>query len=419
MLTQKKSLLCALAGGVSLTLALAACGSDGDGDGPVAGDNVATEAPVTFGMMQQTAGAAAQAVAGQGAEAGVWYVNNKMGGINGHELKLSVCEDDLSPENAVSCANKWVSEDVPVVIDAYSAGIAGAVPALLEAGIPYVGTVAGDATVEVNENPAAYYFTGPLSITAAGIIPMMQSFGVEKSSFVVMDAPSAHTYVDAVLLPFSERGGIDTQVTWVDPATTDFNTVAATVIRQDPDLIGNLALSEDGCTGLIAALRTQGWDKPIYGGSCSHFVEDLPGDQAAGVSVIPRTWLPQSLPHAPAEVQEELEDYNEAIAAVGYEGVTSSRAVYSFTSIVTLAQILNAAGTTDFTAETIAKTIGEVKDFPTFMGPTITCDGQQFPGSPSACANVGIFFTVQEDGSYMPGVPEGYAPLDLDTLLGL
>jgi branched-chain amino acid transport system substrate-binding protein len=419
VLTTKKTLLGALAGGISLSLVLAACGSDGNDETDAEGDDVATGTPVTFGIMTQTAGSAAQEVSGFGREAGEWYVNNQMGGIGGHPLELSVCDDDLSPENAVSCANSWVSEDVPVVIDTYSAGIAGAVPALLEAGIPYVGTVAGDTTVEKNENPAAYYFTGPLTITAAGIIPMMQSLEVDQAAFVVMDAPSAHTYVDAVLLPMAERGGIDVEVTWVDPATTDFSTVAATVINTEPDLVGNLALSEDGCTGLIASLRTQGWDKPIYGGSCSHFADDLPPEQAAGVSIVPRTWLPQAEPHAPAEVQEQIEGYNEAMAAVGHEGVTSSRAVYTFTSIVTLAQILNEAGVTDFTSANIAKAVGEVKDFPSFMGPVITCDGAQFPGSPSACADQGIFFTVQEDGSYMPGDPDGFVQLDLDTLLGL
>lgn len=406
----------ALGGAVSLALTFAACGSNEKASAPE-GSNVATASPVKFGIMSQTAGSFAQEVAGFGRDAALHYINNELGGFNGHKLELSVCADDMTPENAVSCGSKWVEEGVPVVLDTYSGGIGGAVPALQEAGIPYAGTVSGNTSVE--QNDGAYYFTGPLALTAAGIVSMFQHLDVKTAAFVATDMPTAHAYIDGALQPMAKRAGVNLEVIWVDPATTDFQTAAATVMKNSPDLVGNAGLSEDACTALISSLRTQNFDKTIYGGSCSHFAEELPPEQVAGVTIIPRTWLPQSASHAPAETQKELQAFHDSMKAIGHEDVTSSRAVYAFTSLLTLHQILEKAGVTEFTAATIDKALSNVKDQPSFLGPEMTCDGKQFPNSPSACSAKGIYFTIQEDGSYKPGNPEGFFTLDLKTLLGL
>jgi branched-chain amino acid transport system substrate-binding protein len=52
-----------------------------------------------------------------------------------------------------------------------------------------------------------------------------------------------------------------------------------------------------------------------------------------------------------------------------------------------------------------------------FLGPVVTCNGQQWPGAPSACTNQTIAYTVQADGSYTPINPNGWFPLDAKALL--
>jgi branched-chain amino acid transport system substrate-binding protein len=53
-----------------------------------------------------------------------------------------------------------------------------------------------------------------------------------------------------------------------------------------------------------------------------------------------------------------------------------------------------------------------VKDFKTFLGPEVTCDGQQWPGRPGACSHEAIFFEVQDDGTLAPVNEEGFTELD-------
>jgi branched-chain amino acid transport system substrate-binding protein len=417
---KKTTTLGALAA-VSLALVLAACGSSDSDDATTTakGEDVANGTPVSIGAITQSKGSAGLPDAKIGLEAATWYVNNEMGGIGGSPVKIDLCEDDVTPENAVACGNQFVSNKDPVVVDTYSGGFGAAVPALLAAKIPYVGTVSGDPTIEVNKNPAGYYWTGPLAVTAATSMALMQHFDVEVAHFVTADATSAHTYVDKVLVPMGQRIGVDIEATYVDPAASSFDTVAATLMKGDPDIVGTIGgVSEDQCTALISSLRTQGWAKPIYGGSCSDFVKDLPGDQSKDVSIVPRTWLPPSESHAPETVQKQLTDLKKALAAVGSDDPASSRTVYAFTSLVNLVQILNDQGVTDVSTANVVSAIQATKDAPSFLGPSMTCDGKAFPGYPTACANEGIFFTVQEDGSYEPGDPNGFVPLDLETLFG-
>ncbi len=118
-------------------LILAACGSSSSGGGDGGGFEDAEKAtgdPIVFGVQAPTKGASAYPQTGYGAEAAEWYVNNVMGGVNGQPIELSLCAGDGSPETAINCANKHVSDDVPFVLDAYDQAITGAVPILASAG---------------------------------------------------------------------------------------------------------------------------------------------------------------------------------------------------------------------------------------------------------------------------------------------
>ena len=65
-----------------------------------------------------------------------------LGGIGGRPIEVDVCEGDGSPETAINCANGFVSNNVPIVIDAVDQSMGAAVPILGSANIPIVGTLA-------------------------------------------------------------------------------------------------------------------------------------------------------------------------------------------------------------------------------------------------------------------------------------
>jgi branched-chain amino acid transport system substrate-binding protein len=397
----------AVAGALATVISLAACGADADvaSDGGLKGD------PIVLGVQSLDTGPVAYPQNTYGAEAAEWYINNKMDGIGGRPVELNICSGDGTPETGVKCANDFVADDVPVVFDAYDGTSMGAMtPILKEAGIPIVGTLAGQAVAEGADYPTAFYFSGPLETSALGMVKVLSDLGHETASLAVTDAPSSHGYVDDLVKPLGADLGIDVEGVYAKVDNINFQVLAATELAEDPDVAGVIALPEDGCTGLIGALRQAGFDGTIFAGSCSQFIDEL-GADAAGAIVQPRLWVPASYDHAPAEVQEQLDDFAEAMEAVGYEDEQSARSLYSFAGLINLVNILKDVDG-EITTKAVTQAMTEVKDFQTYLGPKVTCDGEQWPGRPGACSHEGIFFEVQEDGTLKPVNDGGYIDLE-------
>ncbi|CAN5533353.1 hypothetical protein BH11ACT8_BH11ACT8_01170 [soil metagenome] len=397
------------------SLLIAGCGSSSSsGNASDAGFTDATKAegdPIVFGVQAPTKGAAAYPQTGFGAEAAEWYVNNVMGGVNGRPIKIDICAGDGSPETEINCANGFVSDDVPFVYDAYDQAIGGGIPILASAGIPIIGTLSGGGVADSAPYGQTFYFTGPTTVSALGSMSVLESLGKKNITLAVNEAPTSHTYVDSLIAPIAESLGMKFSAQYPPAAGANFNVVAATQLSEDPDAAGVIALPEDGCTALFQALRQQGYDGTIFAGSCSQFIDAM-GADAAGAIVQPRLWVPLSKANAPSEVQTQLEDFQKSMEQVGYGDELSARSLYSFAGIVNVVNVMAGMGDKEITKESITAAMKAVKDFPTFAGPTVTCDGKAWPGLASACSRQAIFFEVQDDGTLASVNDEGYIELD-------
>ena len=404
-----------LRSGVLVTMAaltLAAC-SSGDSSTELSGTKAAGD-PIVIGAQAPLKGATAYPQTGFGIEAGEYYVNEVLGGINGRPIDVDVCSGDGSPETSINCANGFVSNGVPLVIDAVDQSMGAAVPILGSANIPIIGTLAGSFVADSAPYGKAFYFTGPVSFAGLSSISLFESMGKKSASLAVNESPTSHAYVDSLIMPIADNFGIDVKVQYPPAAGANLNVVAATQVADNPDVAGVIALPEDGCTGLFQALRRQGYDDTILAGSCSQFIDQM-GADAAGIVTQPRLWVPLAKDSAPAEIQEQLDVFQKSMKAVGHGEELSSRSLYTFAALVNIANILNAAGG-EVTAETVTETFKGVKDFASFAGPTVTCDGNQWPGVATTCNAQAIFFEVQDDGTLAPVNEAGYTDLDLSML---
>lgn len=398
------------------SLLVAGCGSSDSGSGNAkdAGFSDATKAdgaPIKFGVQAPTKGAAAYPQTGYGAEAAEWYVNNVMGGVNGRPIDIDICAGDGSPETEINCANGFVDDGVPFVYDAYDQAIGGGLPILASAKIPVIGTLSGGGVADSAPYGQTFYFTGPTAVSALGSMSVLESLGKKKIALAVNEAPTSHTYVDSLIAPLAESLGMGFSAQYPPATGANFNVVAATQISEDPDVAGVISLPEDGCTALFQALRQQGYDGTIFAGSCSQFIDAL-GKDAAGAIVQPRLWVPLSKDNAPDEVKTQLDDFQKAMTAVGYGDELSARSLYSFAGIVNMVNIMAGMGDTEITNGSITTAMEAVKDFKTFAGPTVTCDGKAWDAYPSACSKQAIFFEVQDDGTLAPVNDGGYTELD-------
>jgi branched-chain amino acid transport system substrate-binding protein len=390
-----------------VALVVTACGGEGEGGDASGG---LTGEPVLIGVQAPMEGPAAYPQTGYGAQAAEKYINEELGGINGRPVKIQLCAGDNSPETAINCANEFVSSNVVAVLDAYDAAVGPQVPILTSAGIPIIGQLGAQGIADALPAGQAFYLSGPLETSALGSMTILNQLGKTSAALAVTEAPSSHGYVDQLIQPIAGALGITVSPLYAPTTNMNFSVMAATELASNPDVAGVIALPEDGCTGLFKALRQQGFTGTIFAGSCSQFIEQM-GPDAAGAVVQPRLWVPASKNYAPPQVQQELDAFAAAMDAIDRGDEQSARSLYSFGGLVDTARIIGTIQG-DITPESITTAMTQVKDYQTFAGPTVTCDGTQWPGRPSSCSHKGIFFEVQADGGLKPIDPDGFIDLD-------
>ena len=82
----------------------------------------ATGTPYVFGMINDETGAVTFPEARQGAIAAANYVNNYLGGINGHPIVIDNCTGDGTPATAARCANQLVAKHPIAILGAADVG---------------------------------------------------------------------------------------------------------------------------------------------------------------------------------------------------------------------------------------------------------------------------------------------------------
>ena len=118
----------------------------------------ATGAPITLGMInQENTPAGSFPELSKAVQAGVAWVNDQLGGVDGRPLKVDVCNTKFSTEGSTACAQQFVEAKVPAVlggIDVFGNGV----DTLRQNDIPYVGGIpVSDQSVK---SPNSFQWSG-------------------------------------------------------------------------------------------------------------------------------------------------------------------------------------------------------------------------------------------------------------------
>jgi ABC-type branched-subunit amino acid transport system substrate-binding protein len=132
-------------------LAVAACGTSGDdsstaSSGSSGGGGGSPIKVMALGQFQASTFAYPQGPPAM--KAAIKKINDA-GGVNGHKIELTVCNDQASPEIAAQCARKAISDKFAAVIGSYSVQSTSFLPILEAGSVPYVGA---DATNSLEGN---------------------------------------------------------------------------------------------------------------------------------------------------------------------------------------------------------------------------------------------------------------------------
>lgn len=381
-----------LAAGV--LLAATACGGESSADEESADDMPKGE-PVKIGFFDPSAGNFKSPGVGVGARAALDHVNYELGGIHDRPVEFVTCATDSTPETTITCANKFVQEGVVAALDGYNTTSSSAIDILTSAKIPLVGGIPFDSVTGSGvENRV--FFSAPQAAFLIGALQAFKEEGKKSVTLVAADIPASHQSIDGAAKPVGQALGLDVKGVYFSPTNPNFDAVASTIKKSNPDVGGLMAAPDPSvCSTLVQSLRKIGYEGTIFTAACTEFIKQSPAE-AEGAALYSSHWLPHAKSFAPAAKQKELEIAEKAVAAEG--GTADFYAYAQFGVTVSLANALNAAPNAALDGPSILSTLKGLKDFDSFLGPKLNCGGE----TTANCSSQVLLLEVDDKGQTEP-----------------
>lgn len=409
-----------VAAGVLLAALLAvssACGSDKAESGkppttPSASGTPADSSkdPVTVGFHNLEGGAISLADVRLGFEAGVKYVNQELGGVNGHPLAFINCKTDGTPESSTNCANTFVEKKAVLAVQGADFGADAMLPVLKSAKVAELG--AFPLTPGMNAAVGdAYFMQGSAEEGYGATLVQLKNLGAEKIAFVMVENPASHATFDDVIKPAAGRLGVDVKVFFV-PAQADWTVQSATVLSYKPDAIATYVAAE--ALGAIPAFRTSGFGGYITAGSNIEIVPQLDGGLLDKVLFSASYYLPE-FADIPADVKPDIDAFERYTADLDKKGSITQRQTGFYTALMAAQLIRDVTKDADaVTAEVVHEGAKTWKgDREPFRTNGWDCAKPSWPNT-TACGTGNVYASADKDGVLAP-LPD--QPVDISAIL--
>lgn len=367
--------------------------SDTDRASVLGPDKAATGTPVKVGFVTAEGGTIDLSSTRKAAEASAKYVNEHLGGLNGHPIELITCADKSDGASGVACANKLVEDGVVAVTVGHVASPDLYMPILEGAGIPWIAmqpTGQKELTSDV-----AFALTGGAVSTFGADAAFAKEKGADSAVLFSIDVPSISGALDSLAVPAFEQAGVELSSVLVPPGTPDVTPQVAAGMGKEPGVVFVIG-DETLCQGFLPAIQNTNKDQApvVFSGSCAteNVLEAVGNDVTEGMVsaglTIARDGTPEGdLYYAITEEYGEAED----ASGQGAEG---------FATVVGLARAVNAAALDgDVTAASVIEALHTAKDIqiPGFPeGATFTCDRKASAAFSALCSTYSLFGTVHD-----------------------
>ncbi|MFI5040575.1 MAG: ABC transporter substrate-binding protein [Acidimicrobiales bacterium] len=342
------------------------------------------------------------------AQAAAKYINEHLGGVDGHPITLDTCSDQQTPAGATDCANQMITDKVPVVLQGVSGQGGTIMKAVTGAGIPYM--IAGALDQSTLTTKTSYVLTNGLATGLAGPAKVAQDSGAKRAAVVVTDVPAATGPIKAIDPVFYKNAGVALDILTVPPGTPDMSPQIQSEMGKNPDqfaIVGDAAF----CTSAIKAMKSAGFSKTIVlipqciGTSSG---QSIPGGYA-GMKLITAS--------STSPTDPEVQLYN-AVMATYAPGTPPNGDVTSggYSVVLGFARGMTALSG-DITPDTVNTTLTAMSPeaLPLATGVTFQCNGKQVTITPSICSTSALVTTLDQAGQ----PTGGYQPIDTSALLKL
>lgn len=201
--------------------------------------------PVTFPEMRPAENAAAD------------YVNNYLGGINGHPIKIDWCLSDGTAPTSARCASELVAKHPLAILGAIDSGTPGSMPVYKRAHLAYIGGFPL-TPVEQTASNSVQFWSLTLGDNVAASVYAAKTLHAKSASVIYVDNSQGQVSGLDIIPPVMKAAGI-TKVTpvGVPPTSADPTPEAAQAIAGNPGVIYlNLP---GGCPAMVQAIRSLGY----------------------------------------------------------------------------------------------------------------------------------------------------------------
>jgi branched-chain amino acid transport system substrate-binding protein len=382
----------------------AGCGGDDDDDAAkddsptTTGAEAASETtvapasgePVTIGFVNMEDGPLAQPTIGLAADAARQYINETLGGINGHPLEFEKCSTSGAPDASAQCANQMVSAGVPVAYQGLYFGNAALHPILKDAGIPWV----GQEPFTPPDYEEGWFFSGSQVSYALGAgIYLRDELKPKKVTIMSYPSPTAAAAIENYLKPAMSAGGAEVEVVNADFGAPDMSVPVGAALATNPDVI-IFFMADADCTHIITAADQLGYEGTIIAGNCGSFVKDA-GAAAEGVYALSDVYSADDLSKAPEDAAADVNAYVEAMGEYAPDVDLNVFSQFVFAGVMNLATVLSSIDG-DITAESVTAALDATDDVHAFMGSTFGCAGELTDLAPSVCG--GDILVLRSEG---------------------
>ena len=388
-----------LVGGAALAVLAAGCGSStsasstattsGAGStaapaatasSPLGTPDKATKSPYLFGVINDEAGPITFPEARQGLIAGVDYVNNYLGGINGHPIQLASCISDASPAVSARCATQLVGQHPLAILGAADVGSPAAIPVYQRANLAYLGGIPF-APVEGNASNAVIFNSISLGDNAVGAVFVAKTLKAQSvADLYISNAQGEYSGLSIIAKVLKSSGVSNVSTIAIPPTAPDPTPEVAVAVKDNPNVI--FVDVPNNCGEVLKAIKQLGYTgKVIAIDPCSAppVIQAAAGGAENMYVVSPFVLQSGNSPQAHI-FEAAMSKYAAAGTAIDSistatfsEAVDVQRALSKVTGTLDTSSILNAFKTGSNHAN--------------FLSHPYTCNGKAIAGATSVCVN--------------------------------
>jgi branched-chain amino acid transport system substrate-binding protein len=340
----------------------------------------ATGSPYVFGLINDETGPVTFPEARQAEMAAADYVNNYMGGINGHPIQLATCISDASPATSARCATQLADKKPLAILGAADVGSPAAIPVYARAGLAYLGGIPF-TPVEQKAPNSVQFWSVSLGDNAAAAVYAVKQLGVKNVAILYFDNPQGKV-AGLNILPstFKAAGATTVKTIAIPPTTPDATSEAAAAVGAHPDAI--YVDVPNGCGAVLKDIKSLGFSGKILGidpctdprvisaaaGGAENMYVAVPFVSPFQGSAQGKTFLAAMQKYAAP---------NTAIDSIAEAG---------FATVMNVQQQLSTVKGTP-TTKSILAAFKSGTNHPNYMSHPYTCNGQSLPLAPSICGN--------------------------------